>query len=91
MSILDRVPFVREGYQISEMEGESLLYSHDKMTMFHLNQSAAVIWQLCDGQRTVSEIVDFLTSAYPDLSRQLERDVCSTIQQLVEDDVLRLD
>jgi len=53
------------------------------MTMVYLNESAAVIWRLCDGQRTVGEIVDVLKSAYPNLSHQMDAEVCDTIQQFV--------
>ena len=81
----------RKGYHLSEMEGEGLLYSHEKMTMIYLNESAAVIWRLCDGQRTVAQIVDFLKSAFPDVSHQLDGDVCGTIQQFVDYDMLDLD
>ena len=81
----------RKGYHLSEMEGEGLLYSHEKMTMIYLNESAAVIWRLCDGQRTVAQVVDFLKSAYPDLSPQLDGDVCGMIQQFVDCDMLDLD
>ena len=73
------------------MEGEGLLYSHEKMTTIYLNESAAAIWRLCDGQRTVAQIVDFLKSAYPDLSPQLDGDVCSMIQQFVDREMLDLD
>jgi hypothetical protein len=73
------------------MEGEGLLYSHEKMTMIYLNESAAVIWRLCDAQRTVAQVVDFLKSAYPDLSPQLDGDVCGMIQQFVDCDMLDLD
>ena len=73
------------------MEGEGLLYSHEKMTLIYLNESAAVIWRLCDGQRTVAQVVDFLKSAYPDLSPQLDGDVCGMIQQFIDRDMLELD
>ena len=65
------------------MDGESLLYCHEKMTMVYLNESAAVIWRLCDGQRTVGQIIDVLKSAYPNLSHQMDAEVCDTIQQFV--------
>jgi len=73
------------------MEGEFLLYSHEKMTTIYLNESAATVWHLCDGQRTVSGITDFLKAVYPRAARQLEGDVCGAIQQFVNDDMLTLD
>ncbi len=83
VTILQRVPAPRKDFHLAEMDGESLLYCHEKMTMVYLNESAAVIWRLCDGQRTVGQIVDVLKSAYPSLSHQIDADVCDTIQQFV--------
>ena len=73
------------------MEGEFLLYNHKKMTTIYLNESAVAVWRLCDGQRSVAAIVDFLKAAYPGAARQLEGDVCGTIQQFVDEDILTLD
>jgi len=72
------------------MDSESLLYCHEKMMMVYLNESAAVIWRLCDGQRTVGQIVDVLKSAYP-LSHQMDAEVCDTIQQFVRYSILGWD
>ena len=91
MAILHRVPTPRQDYHLSEMEGEFLLYSHEKMRTIYLNETAATIWRLCDGQRTVAGIVDFLRAVYPSAARQLEGDVCSTIQRFVNDDMVMLD
>jgi hypothetical protein len=35
------------------------------MTAFALNETASVIWQLCNGERPVAEIVEILQDAYP--------------------------
>lgn len=91
MSILHRAPTHRHFFHLSEMEGEFLLYSHEKMTTVYLNETAATIWRLCDGQRTVAGIVEFLRAAYPSAAHQVEVDVCSTIQRFVNDDMLTLD
>jgi hypothetical protein len=73
------------------MGDESLLYNHEKMTMTYLNGAAAAIWRLCDGERTLGEIIDFLASAYPGMSTRLENDVHATIQEFIDGDMLRLD
>ncbi len=88
---LQHVPVPRAGYHLAEMDGEGLLYSHEKTTVFYLNESAAVIWQLCDGQRTVEQIVDILKSAYPDRSHQLDAEICDMIRKFIAHNMLRLD
>lgn len=73
------------------MDGETLLYSDETMTMLHLNESAAAVWRLCDGTRSVGEIVAFLQAAYPGASSAIEADVCEIIGEFSGQDVLRLD
>jgi hypothetical protein len=91
IAILHRTPTPRHGYHLFEMEGEFLLYCPAKMATIYLNESAATIWRLCDGQRTVAGIIDFLRGAYPSAVRQLEADVCGAIQRFASNDMLTLD
>ncbi len=50
------------GVDLADMEGEWVLYSYERETMIYLNDSAHVIWRLCDGKRTVKEITDVLAN-----------------------------
>ena len=72
------------------MDGESLLYSHEKMAMIYLNESAAAIWRLCDGERTVAEIIEVLAASFPDVARSIGADVPEMIEQLVREEVMEL-
>ena len=72
------------------MDGECLLYSHDRMTMVHLNDSAAAIWRLCDGKRTVGEITEALAESFPDVASSIGADVPELIEQLVHENVMEL-
>jgi hypothetical protein len=38
---------------------------------------------LCDGARTVGEIVELLSAAYPDAAEDIRADVPAAIQQLI--------
>ena len=90
VAILHCVPTRRDGYRLSEIEGETLLYNDEKMTMIYLNESGAAIWRLCDGKRSVATIIELLRAAYPDLADQLETDVCNAIQQFADCELLTL-
>lgn len=48
------------------LDDEILVYHPAGMTAFALNETASVIWQLCDGERPVAEIVEILQQAYPE-------------------------
>lgn len=51
------VPAARiEGLVTTEAGDEILVYDQTKHHIHHLNQTSAVIWRLCDGQRGVSDV-----------------------------------
>lgn len=88
MKILDQVPKPRVGLKLAEMGGESLLYCHETLTMVYLNDSAAAIWRLLNGERTVGEIVELLTGAYPSAAGDIGDDVHETIKWFRREGVL---
>jgi len=49
-----------------------------------LNPTAAAIWELCDGTRTLEEIGDELTRRFRANAQQLERDVRSAVGSFLE-------
>jgi coenzyme PQQ biosynthesis protein PqqD len=59
-----------------------LLYHPQRTAAIYLNQSAGLVWGLCDGNRSVAEIVRLLAEHYPDAGGHLEADVCETIEIL---------
>ena len=46
-----------KGFVIEEMDDEILLYKPSLHRAIHLNGSAATIWKLCDGTRTIKDLV----------------------------------
>lgn len=67
------------GYMVEEMDGEILLFHPSQENIFYTNNTGSLIWQLCDGQRTVAEICQLLSDAYPDAASQIEQDVHNTL------------
>ena len=52
-----------------------MLYRKGDRKAFYLNETASMLWKLCDGQRNVAAIEDLLRDAYPealDLSRDID-------------------
>ena len=90
MTDLERIPKPQPGFDLAEMDGESLLYRHESMTMVYLNDAAAAVWKLCDGERTVGEIVDVLAEAFPDVASEIGTDVPKMIERFVDEKVLEL-
>lgn len=48
----------KENLVIQELEGEVLIYDLEKNKAFCLNETSALVWQSCDGNRTIAEITD---------------------------------
>jgi hypothetical protein len=82
------VPKQAFGFFVEEMEGENLLYRLGGHKAIHLNDSATVIWKLCDGSRTVQDIVDLLGKEYPGSEAAVAADVREAIELLVSEGAL---
>lgn len=76
----DQVPRKVEEFQIEEIDGELLLYNAGSTETIYLNEPAAIVWYLCDGERSVGEITGLLTESYPDASEGIESDVRDILQ-----------
>jgi coenzyme PQQ biosynthesis protein PqqD len=82
------VPKQAFGFFVEEMEGENLLYRLGAHKAIHLNDSATVIWKLCDGSRSVQDIVDLLAKEYPGSEAAVAADVREAIELLVSEGAL---
>jgi hypothetical protein len=76
------------GYFIEEMEGECLLYRLGAHKAIHLNETALLIWKLCDGTRSMQDIIAFLRGEYPDVQDGLAEDVREAVELLVREGAL---
>lgn len=59
----DNAPCADPCVTTEELDGELVLYSEASEEIHCLNLSASLVWALCDGKRTVSEIVGYLAEA----------------------------
>jgi coenzyme PQQ biosynthesis protein PqqD len=80
--VLNSIPVQEARIAIEIMDGEVLLYHPQRTAAIYLNQSAGLVWGLCDGNRSVAEIIRLLAEHYPDALGNLEMDVCETIESL---------
>lgn len=86
----DTIPIPRQGFQLEELDGETLLYRHSLKKMIYLSESAAVVWKLCDGERTAQEIVNLLADAYPESRDNVIADVVAALDSLVREGALHM-
>jgi hypothetical protein len=86
----DLVPVPSEGFRVEELDGETLLYFHERKTLVYLNPSAASVWKLCDGLRSTADIVAMLAEVYPEAAGAIGGDVREAIERLVREGALHL-
>ncbi len=72
------------GYRMEVLDDEQLLYSAEQTRILCCNETASLIWRLCDGERSVGEIVALLQAAYPEASDSILEDVATTLAEFAQ-------
>ena len=73
-----------------KLDGEMLVASVKTSTLFTLNELATLIWESADGQTSLDEIADRISSHY-DVDRETAlRDAIELSEKLVSDGILQL-
>jgi hypothetical protein len=57
------------------LDDEIILFNPESRAIFHSNSAGALIWALCDGQRTVADIIRLVSDSYPEAADQIPDDV----------------
>jgi Coenzyme PQQ synthesis protein D (PqqD) len=67
-----------------ELDQNVALYDDGGQLLIMLNPTAAVIWEYCDGNTTLDDMVYELAVAHPDDAAHIGEDVRQTVSKLVE-------
>ena len=65
-----------------EVEGEVALYDPRRDHVHILNSTAAVVWRLCDGSRTVEQLVEDVALLFNGELSMVDEDVKKLLEQL---------
>ena len=87
---LNDVPHTGSGFRLEEFDGELVLYHSTSTQVVYLNETAALVWRLCDGSRSVETICTLLKEAYPETARQIKGDVTTALTELIHASALTL-
>ena len=79
-----RIPTQVPGYHLEQMDGELLLHHPGSTRTLYLNETATLIWQVCDGQRTIADIAELLQDAFPETDEAIDEQVDVTMRQFFE-------
>jgi hypothetical protein len=79
------------GCKIEETEDGFRIYSPDELCNITINSIGLIIWNLCDGKRSISEIQETLQSAYPDASAyDIAYDIRTTLSNFGNANIIEL-
>ncbi len=84
------VPERRPGFRLEILDDEIILLHPTDGTIVQCNQTAGIVLQLCDGSRSMSEITDLVSDAFPASKDSVADDVQAILSSLVAADVITL-
>ena len=87
---LNKTVRLQPDYLLERIDNEITVYHPTLTTSFFLNETGALIWALCDGTRSVAEIIVTLGDLYPESRAQIAADVTGLVTALVERDIAEL-
>ncbi len=87
---LNKTVRLQPDYLLERIDNEITVYHPTLTTSFFLNETGALIWALCDGTRSVTEIIRTLGDLYPESREQIATDVTDLVTALVTRDIAEL-
>ncbi|MDY6862666.1 MAG: PqqD family protein [Thermodesulfobacteriota bacterium] len=78
-----------DGIFFIELDDGCILYKESDEVIYSLNNTAAFIWILLDGKRTVSNVTDALQQSFDVKYADLSTVVGNTIAELLKDNLIK--
>jgi PqqD family protein of HPr-rel-A system len=75
-------PRARAELTVADLDGEAVVYDPLPGKLHFLNHSAALIFGLCDGRTTISQMADAIGDAYEIDPRELEGQIRPLLKEL---------
>jgi hypothetical protein len=86
----NKIVRLKPGFFLERMDDEIVVYHTSLTTSLYFNETGALVWQLCDGKRTVGQIIDVLCQMYPESADQIKPEVSALIASLLDKQVAEL-
>jgi hypothetical protein len=74
-------PKARDDLAVEEIEGEAIIYDDRNGQLHHLNPTATIVFNLCDGQSTVKDFAVDIADVYSLPPQDVERQVRALIRE----------
>lgn len=73
---------IRDGFHLDQVDGELIAYFPPMEQLVRLNATGAAVWALCDGSRTVAELLDVLEGSWPEQAEAVRKETLLLLRQL---------
>ena len=87
---LNDKPARNDSCRMEELDDEVLLYNPANNKTLYINKSASIIWQLCNGEQSVAEIIKMIQDAYPGNDEELQKDIIATMKELADNEAVTI-
>ena len=87
---INKVVVLEPDYLLEKIGSEITVYHPSLTTSLYLNETGALIWELCDGKRSILDIIDILVELYPESRDQIQHGVLDVISSLVVNNIAAL-
>ena len=84
-------PVPAADYQLETLDNEILLYHPGRTQTLYLNPAASLIWQLCDGRRSIGDITALVAESFPEAAGEIPDHVAQTLESFVEHGAITLE
>lgn len=84
----DQYPIQRDDVLTQEAAGTTVLLDPASGEYFSLEEAGGRIWELCDGDHTVEEIVEHLARAYDAPEHRIREDVEVFLEDMLDADLI---
>ena len=89
--MIDLIPTRIAEIEMELIEGEVLLYDPRQTRAVYLNPTAALVFGLCDGTRSVREVIGMIAECYTEASsNNLTEEVLVTLNELQQNGILTI-
>ncbi len=90
MDISVKCPKKSEDTASRIIDGEAVIVTPQKGVVTVLNETGSGIWQLLDGENTVEDIINAISSEFNVSREEAEKDTLCFIEELIEKDMVVL-
>ena len=86
---LDAQPVQNEGFSVNKIPCCWIITKDDGDKRIKLNDSSMLIWQLCEADNTVGDIIDALQEQFPGVE-DMDKDIQRALDELLEEGLISM-